>query len=395
MAYRVTNGAFNALPRGEVCSDQAYAYGLVWVGSRPNGTTYTDCMIGPVAVYSCPAGATLSGTNCLAPATQAASVSGYTCPSGTLSGSSCLSTSTQAASVGYSCAPGQTLSGTSCTASNTSSTAGTPIYGCPAGYTLSGSSCTTQGTASQAATANFSCASGTLSGANCLGALRRTRYEAYGNTAAGTVPTGLVYMQQRYYDPIAARFLSVDPIVTDASTGKGFNLYEYAQNNPYRYTDPDGRDSIEDETHLGGRGAAAEMGGGWAGAPSRMTRTPADQWRNLAEARAQLRENVAQGKAGEEATRAKLGDKVAGEQVTFKTSDGTRTRADFVTKDKSVIETKSGDAKLSPGQTKLKADVDAGRQVTPVGQNAAKAGLPPDQPITTKCCEIDRVKGGQ
>lgn len=27
-------------------------------------------------------------------------------------------------------------------------------------------------------------------------------------------------MQQRYYDPIAGRFLSVDPVVTDANTGK-------------------------------------------------------------------------------------------------------------------------------------------------------------------------------
>ncbi len=33
--------------------------------------------------------------------------------------------------------------------------------------------------------------------------------------------TDLVYMQQRYYDPIAGRFLSVDPVVTDANTGKG------------------------------------------------------------------------------------------------------------------------------------------------------------------------------
>ncbi len=212
-----------------------------------------DCLIGPVPVYSCPAGATLSGSTCTAPVTQAASVSGYTCASGTLSGSSCLATSTAAASVSYSCAPGQTLSGTSCSGSSTSSVAGTPIYGCPAGYSLSGSSCTAQGTAT-AATAGYSCASGTVSRASCLGALRRTRYEAYGNTAAGTVPTGigftghvndadtgLVYMQQRYYDPIAARFMSVDPIFTDANTGSGFNLYEYASNNPYRYTDPDGR----------------------------------------------------------------------------------------------------------------------------------------------------------
>ncbi|MCE4540812.1 RHS repeat-associated core domain-containing protein, partial [Pelomonas sp. P7] len=54
--------------------------------------------------------------------------------------------------------------------------------------------------------------------------------------------TDLVYMQQRYYDPIAGRFLSVDPIVTDANTGKGFGLYSYADNNPYVKVDPDGRD---------------------------------------------------------------------------------------------------------------------------------------------------------
>jgi RHS repeat-associated protein len=37
--------------------------------------------------------------------------------------------------------------------------------------------------------------------------------------------TDLVYMQQRYYDPIAGRFLSVDPVVTDAETGKLFGRY--------------------------------------------------------------------------------------------------------------------------------------------------------------------------
>jgi hypothetical protein len=77
-------------------------------------------------------------------------------------------------------------------------------------------------------------------------------------------------------------------VTTDADTGSAFNRFNYAQNNPYRYTDPDGRDTIEDETHLGrARGAEAELGGGWAGPPSRMTRTPADGVRNLAEARAQ------------------------------------------------------------------------------------------------------------
>jgi len=84
--------------------------------------------------------------------------------------------------------------------------------------------------------------------------LTRTRYEPYGATAAGTNPTGigftghvndadtgLVYMQQRYYEPLAGRFLSVDPVTTDAKTAEHFNRYAYGNNNPYRYTDPEGR----------------------------------------------------------------------------------------------------------------------------------------------------------
>ena len=48
-------------------------------------------------------------------------------------------------------------------------------------------------------------------------------------------------MQQRYYDPIAGRFLSVDPVVTSLSTGALFNRYEYAHSNPFKFIDPDGR----------------------------------------------------------------------------------------------------------------------------------------------------------
>ena len=53
--------------------------------------------------------------------------------------------------------------------------------------------------------------------------------------------TALLYMQQRYYEPIAGRFLSVDPVTTDAKTGEHFNRYVYAENNPYKYADPDGQ----------------------------------------------------------------------------------------------------------------------------------------------------------
>jgi RHS repeat-associated protein len=57
--------------------------------------------------------------------------------------------------------------------------------------------------------------------------------------------TGLNYMQQRYYDPGIGRFLSVDPVTADGNTGGNFNRYWYANNNPYRFTDPDGR-CVED-----------------------------------------------------------------------------------------------------------------------------------------------------
>ena len=83
--------------------------------------------------------------------------------------------------------------------------------------------------------------------------ISRTSYEPYGRTASGVTPTigftgqvndadtGLVYMQQRYYDPVAGRFLSVDPVVTEPNKGTNFNRYSYVADNPFKYTDPDGR----------------------------------------------------------------------------------------------------------------------------------------------------------
>ena len=52
--------------------------------------------------------------------------------------------------------------------------------------------------------------------------------------------TGLVYMQQRYYDPTIGRFMSVDPVAINPDDPRTFNRYSYAANNPYKYTDPNG-----------------------------------------------------------------------------------------------------------------------------------------------------------
>lgn len=48
-----------------------------------------------------------------------------------------------------------------------------------------------------------------------------------------------MYMQARYYDPVIGRFYSNDPVgMTNVHT---FNRYAYANNNPYKYVDPDGK----------------------------------------------------------------------------------------------------------------------------------------------------------
>ena len=54
--------------------------------------------------------------------------------------------------------------------------------------------------------------------------------------------TGLVYMQQRYYDPGTGGFLSVDPLPPVAGDIFKFNRYAYANRNPITNIDPDGRD---------------------------------------------------------------------------------------------------------------------------------------------------------
>jgi len=57
--------------------------------------------------------------------------------------------------------------------------------------------------------------------------------------------TSLIYMQGRYYNPLFGRFMSVDPVGFTPETRAGFNRYSYANNNPYRYKDPNGEEALD------------------------------------------------------------------------------------------------------------------------------------------------------
>jgi RHS repeat-associated protein len=116
------------------------------------------------------------------------------------------------------------------------------------------------------ATIMYDGTTGTIYHADGLGSLGSTRamsdssqvvsesitYDAYGKAVAtyGNVPnfgyvgqyryyadaTGLHYLKARYYDPVAGRFLSRDPI----GYRGGLNLYGYVGSRPTTHVDPDG-----------------------------------------------------------------------------------------------------------------------------------------------------------
>ncbi|MCH7424556.1 RHS repeat-associated core domain-containing protein [Shewanella sp. MM_2022_3] len=84
--------------------------------------------------------------------------------------------------------------------------------------------------------------------------ISRSHYEPFGKRIGGDKEgvgytghvhdrdLGLTYMQARYYDPLIGRFYANDPVgFRDVHS---FNRYAYANNNPYKYVDPDGKWAI-------------------------------------------------------------------------------------------------------------------------------------------------------
>lgn len=94
-----------------------------------------------------------------------------------------------------------------------------------------------------------------LAEANASGTITATfDYTPYGSQALGTAPngpgytghvndpdTGLVYMQARYYDPSVGRFVSADPIGPIVGNIYNFSRYAYANNNPVKNIDINGK----------------------------------------------------------------------------------------------------------------------------------------------------------
>lgn len=102
----------------------------------------------------------------------------------------------------------------------------------------------------------------------------RTLYEPYGKpltTPREGAPsytghqydtsTGLLYMQARLYDPALGKFFSTDPMAVDTSSAFNWNRFAYANNSPYKFTDPDGRDNV--------LGVLARLPNGQAQSPDR------------------------------------------------------------------------------------------------------------------------------
>lgn len=59
--------------------------------------------------------------------------------------------------------------------------------------------------------------------------------------------SGLTYMQARYYDPQIGRFMGVDPVGFDSDNRISFNRYAYGNDNPYKYTDPNGEVGVDND----------------------------------------------------------------------------------------------------------------------------------------------------
>ena len=80
-----------------------------------------------------------------------------------------------------------------------------------------------------------------ISGIN-LSNINPFRYKSY----YYDTETGWYYLNSRYYDPIASRFVTMDQVeyLGASSTIQSLNLFAYCEGNPIKYIDSNGTDAI-------------------------------------------------------------------------------------------------------------------------------------------------------
>jgi len=83
---------------------------------------------------------------------------------------------------------------------------------------------------------------------------------SFGFTDQEHDPSGLIYMNARYYDPLSGRFTSPDEVVQDPFDPQFLNRYTYVRNNPVKFVDPSGLVSEVAGTAV--TISASEVGGG-------------------------------------------------------------------------------------------------------------------------------------
>ena len=81
-----------------------------------------------------------------------------------------------------------------------------------------------------------------------------------------TDPSGLIYMQARFYAPWYGRFLSPDPARDQHfEETQSWNIYSYVQNNPTMNIDPNGQQAVAATAGVLGTGALAVTAPAWVG----------------------------------------------------------------------------------------------------------------------------------
>ena len=154
--------------------------------------------------------------------------------------------------------------------------------------------------------------------------------------------TGLSYFGARYYDPEIGRFMGIDPVEVDPENPHSFNRYAYANNNPYRYVDPDGNLPVFAVAVFFAKELAGEVFEQATGIPAptfkgvgkRLLKKGGEAAFSNA-AKSTVQANKAAGEAFERQVMGQLQKTQSGvvQQVTVKTQNGVRTRIDLIGRD--------------------------------------------------------------